>query len=161
MAIQKSRFLLLPLILALAGCELVSNTSEVERTRAVTADFSNIEDPRARWEAYELADYTIEQVLGCFCAGPRKFVAVVRDNDVVALQKASPALEDESWLDGYHTVDELFDLIEDARERDPAVLEVSYHPRYGYPTRIYVDYSAQTADEELGFTLSNLRRLVD
>src|SRR5690606_23652442 len=150
------RTLLFSMILVFASCELVSNTSDFDRTRTVTEDFSSIEDPRARWEAYELTDYTIEQRLGCFCAGPLQFVAVVRDNDVVALRNASPPLEDESWVDHYRTVEELFDLIEEAQEVDPAVLEVTYHPRYGYPTRIYIDYSAQTADEEVGFTLSNL-----
>ena len=53
----------------------------------------------------------------------------------------------------YLTIDGLFDLIQDAYDRNAHEVQVEFDPSRGYPTRIYIDYSEMIADEELGFTL--------
>ena len=54
-------------------------------------------------------------------------------------------------LDGYPTLTELFDLLEDAVERNASSISVDWDADYGFPVDIYIDYEENTADEELGY----------
>ena len=148
------------LLLSLGGCEILGVSGGGFVTEPVRGDFSEIADPRERWEAYGLTDYTINQTRQCFCPPPRAYAIVVRDGDVVAVRNPEPPVEQgEMFLEQFMTVDELFDLIESAKQQNPAKLEVSYHPRFGFPTEVDIDISGQIADEELYMTLSDLRAL--
>ena len=57
--------------------------------------------------------------------------------------------------DTFKTVDQLFEIIEDATSR-AEMLEVSYDQEKGYPNTINIDYSSDIADEEVSFRLSDL-----
>ena len=63
---------------------------------------------------------------------------------------------DPEFFHFYDTVEDLFDLIEDAIARDAAVLEVRYDGRLGYPRAIVLDFSVDVADDELSVTVSGL-----
>ena len=159
---MKTLSYLVPALLLLGGCELIGSSVGTSAPGTITEDHSDIEDPRERWEAYGLTDYTIEQTRICYCLGPFEYVAVVRGGDVVAVQDAVPPVDEgELNPEYYSTVDEIFDMLEQTREQDPVVFEVSYHPRFGYPTDIEIDISYQMADEELSMTLANLKLLED
>ena len=55
----------------------------------------------------------------------------------------------------YDTVPELFDVIQDAIDRDAAEIRVTYAAS-GYPDEVWLDYDEQIADEELGFFIHAL-----
>jgi hypothetical protein len=55
----------------------------------------------------------------------------------------------------YQTVDALFDLIQDAIDRDAAEIRVTYAGA-GYPDEVWIDYDHQIADEERGFFIHSL-----
>lgn len=128
-------------------------------------DFSHITEAFERWEAYELDNYTIDQQILCFCGGPHRFrLLVVADtlNDVVLDQD-----DLEGWeiseeeikryvIDRAYTVEEAFQLITDAFERADDI-DVEYDPRYGFPTRINIDWIKEAADDEITILMSNLR----
>ncbi len=59
-------------------------------------------------------------------------------------------------LDGYPTVEDLFQVIRDAIARDAHSIEVRYDPLFGYPTEASIDYQENIADEEFGFRASDL-----
>jgi len=48
-----------------------------------------------------------------------------------------------------------FDLVEDARRRNAAVVEMDFSD-HGFPTRINLDYSRQIADDELYIEVENV-----
>lgn len=123
----------------------------------IDEDFSSIVDPRARWKAYNLRDYVIEQEPLCFCGAVGNHQVVVRDNKVISVVK----LQDKSSerVGYFRTVDEIFDWLDAAKLQNPAVLEVEYHHRFGYPTRIYYDESYRLVDEELTLYMRSLRKL--
>ena len=52
-------------------------------------------------------------------------------------------------------VKDLFKLIDEAISRGAAQIDVEYDPQLGNPTSLYIDYSTQIADEELGLNISN------
>ena len=53
----------------------------------------------------------------------------------------------------FRTVDGLFDLVQDAYNRNAHEVQVEFDPSRGYPTRIWIDYVLMITDEEIGFTL--------
>ncbi len=123
----------------------------------INEDFSSIADPRTRWKAYNLRDYIIEQERLCFCGAGGKHQVVVRDNKVVSaanLQKKSSVS-----VDYFRTVDEAFDWLDAVKLQTPAFLEVEYHPRFGYPTKIRYDRSSYTVDDELTLYMRSLRKI--
>ena len=58
-----------------------------------------------------------------------------------------------SEVQWYLTIDDLFDLVEDAYEQEAHSVQVDFDMTRGHPTMVYIDYSEMIADEELGFTL--------
>lgn len=121
-------------------------------------DYSHIPDPRARWRAYGIRDYVIEQEVWCFCrpAFGNCLVYVNEDtvSDVRNLPDSTSIL---ALVKGrYRTVEQLFEVIAENKNADR--LEVEYHPKFGYPSRIFFDYF-DIVDEELKIVTKGLQRM--
>jgi hypothetical protein len=121
-------------------------------------------DARARWEDSGLADYDYTFTRGCFC--PEEFVGPyqvsLRTGEVAGATFGGTDLFDIDILEiGRYeeiikSVDGVFAEIERAlREADS--FNAEYHPVLGYPTNVYIDWIANAADEEVGYTIANLR----
>ena len=63
-----------------------------------------------------------------------------------------------SISNSFPSVEQLFDAIQDAIDRQADYIDVDYDVTYGYPTNVYIDYDRRTADEELSLTTWGLRR---
>ncbi len=103
---------------------------------------------RATWDALQLDDYVFETRRLCFC-GFVGWLEVTVAGDTVQQIVALEA-EDASAISHYPTVDELFDILEDAVAQEAAQIEVTWHETMGYPESFFIDYSRNIADEELG-----------
>lgn len=123
-------------------------------------------DALARWEESGIAngDYDYTFTRGCFC--PEEFVGPyqvsVRAGDVTGASFRGTDLFDIDILEiGRYdeivkTVLGVFAEIDRAlREADSFTAE--YHPELGYPTNVYIDWIANAADEEVSYTIANLR----
>lgn len=113
-----------------------------------------------RWDSRQVADYSFEYRLNCFCGGPgaRAVMIVVRNGEVDAvsvIDDGSPGFD----VGEYPTVDELFDRLGEALEREPHSVRASYDPHLGHPTSVFVDFEPDVADEEWGFEISGLTPL--
>jgi hypothetical protein len=104
---------------------------------------------RRRWTSQGADDYRYRVRLSCFCGAEVTRPATVR---VVAGRPRSTR----TALRDYDTVDELFALIERARA-DANVVEVRYAPDTGVPIHVYIDWRANTSDDELTLTVSRIR----
>lgn len=126
-------------------------------------DYSYLAEPAARWRAYGLKNYSIEQKRLCFCRFPHEFVKlVVKDNKIVAgfdLTNGKPVPA--SILQYYQTVDSLFVWIEEMKALNPERLDIEYDSRFGFPKKIAFDYSAGVADDELWIETQALQTLSD
>jgi len=120
-------------------------------------DYSSIADPKARWQAYGFTDYTIEQILDCFCAyGGIPIKVVVRNSQVFNIFQAGNGLRlPDAYWGQFRTIDGLFDEVAAVDPDSVSVFTVMYDAKYGFPTVIYVDPSDSLADEEYGFRTSN------
>ena len=63
-----------------------------------------------------------------------------------------------SISNSFPSVEQLFDAIQDAIDRQADNIDVEYDFTYGYPTSVYIDYDRRTVDEELSLTTWGLQR---
>ncbi len=109
---------------------------------------------RALWEALGLEDYTYGVRRVCLCPfreGVR--VTVVGEAVVGAADLVTGEVLEPNEVQWYLTIDGLFDLLQDAYDRNAHEVQVEFDASRGYPTRIFIDYSEMVLDEELSFTL--------
>ena len=114
---------------------------------------NELEAARARWSAAAVSDYSFSLRRSCFCPpesiGP--VLITVSNGQVVArtLIEAGIAVSDqERWP----AMEGVFDYAERAlREADEATVE--FHPQWGYPTQITVDWIRQAVDDEESLTV--------
>lgn len=148
---------LLPLLLLpalLGGCALLGDgggpRSELERRQRQWA--------RQGFDAYE---YDLN--IACFCPyfGP---VHITVQADTVAVLEfmlppdvPPPSPEAQRFFE--RTVEDLFAVIADALREKADELDVEYHPEFGYPTHISIDFYEDAVDDEIGYTASNLQPL--
>lgn len=116
---------------------------------------------RRRWRAQSIDDYTYTVQRICFCLPDYTAPVRVRVRDGAVTERSYaersgevPAEDARFWP----PVEGLFDLVQDAIDRDAHSIQVQYHPELGYPTSVQIDYDQMMADEELGMTASNLTR---
>ena len=143
-----------PIFVALVGLLLMGCGESLGPLADVSGD--RIRRQRAIWEAQQIDDYVFETRRLCFC-GFVGWLEVTVQGDVV--QSISPVEDPEipEWVASeYPTVNELFDLLDDAVDRDAAEIEVTWHETLGYPESFWIDYSRNVADEELGHDIRAL-----
>lgn len=122
---------------------------------------AELERVRARWEARGPADYRYEYRTFCFCPNLHGLVEV-RDGAVAAvtdLETGEPVTGEP--LDGYPTVEELFETLAEWIAREPFHMEVTYDPDIGHPRSASFDFEENVADEEQAFEVSGLTPIAD
>ena len=120
---------------------------------------ARLAENRARWTAQQPDTYRFTYTRNCFCPqeyrGP--FAIAVQGGEVaeVTYEGEGEPIED-ALTNASLTIDDLFDLVAEAYERKAFSVTVDY-AETGQPTNIYIDYNAQIADEEVGFTIEPVR----
>ena len=142
--------------LTLCGLAALVGTACSE-TLGVTA--AGLESHRARWEAAGVSAYLYEYRRQCEC-GPQSLRSVRIEVQAGSVARvtfldngetlASPPAE------AFPTIEDLFDLVDEAVQMNAASLVVTYDPTLGYPTLISVDYRRDIADDEFTVRASNL-----
>lgn len=129
-------------------------------TSAIEEDFSAIENPRERWEAYQLSDYQIKQRRSCECLPPFEWTANILNNSVESIKYEGDQSEeyDERGLKNAITVERAFNLLEQYEDEAHSIT-VDYHPKYGYPTKLIIDVHEMIADEEIIYRMSDLKKI--
>ena len=164
---MKRNLFLILIILGFVSCNDKNDESFI--TSPIDEDYSSIADPKLRWEAYKLEDYYIDQSWSCECLPPNFCNSYIINNTVVGVKY-------EISKDSYYgrteeeifnqtksvakTIDEAFDLI-DKYKTDAYKIEVEYHSRFGYPTKIFIDIDSLMVDEEIIRRFSNLQKIVN
>ena len=111
----------------------------------------DLEQARALWAETGPDSYRYDYFQGCFCAAPvGDFVVTVTDGTVTAAV-TDPDGEPvpEGTLAALRTMEELFDVVGTAIEREIDGFRVEYDPEYGFPTLIDLDPYENAIDDEL------------
>jgi len=128
------------LLAAMAGAGCGSSPFELSATAW--------ESYRARWEAAGLTDYEYDFRRSCECIDTRPARIEVRSGRVAQV-RYSDSGELTSTVQGYPTIDELFELIDEGIRAEAASMRVSYDQQLGYPTEIRIDFDPRVADDEI------------
>ena len=174
---MKNLSLFICLLLLFAGCSQNSDTF-FYKVEEIQEDYSNIENPEQRWNAYDLSDYAIEQfwvgegslgnISGYVIAGKIKDVDF---GNIEETARGDQYLQNfgkkdyERAKDKVITVDEAFSMIREYQENERYTVEVIYHPRFGFPETIDIDLiqddqEVQIADADIKVEFKNLKRIV-
>lgn len=146
------------LVLGAAALGAVAGCSD-----PVSVTASELDSHFARWQAAGLRDYRYDFRRSCECApaATRPATIEVIRGTVARVRFAGDgeelATSEERRF--FPTIDQLFELIDDAVRNNAAVLVVSYHPVLGYPTNISIDYRREVADDEFTIQASKLEAL--
>jgi hypothetical protein len=141
-----------PLLLAaiiVTGCTGGSEGSE-------TGAAAELRKAREKWEKAGFENYVFQFRWQCFCI--REYVSLVelkvKAGNAVSgsYVEGGGELESERLAD-YMPIDQLFDLIQEAIDRDAHSIRAEYDPELGFPVDVYIDYNEMMADEEKGFTI--------
>lgn len=153
--------LLAAVLLPLSGCPAPADPAvgPVQTPGSGASLPDSVITARARWADDAPAAYRLTLHRSCFCPpeyrGP--FEVVVRDGEVETVRYEGDAVDVERGL----SVEGLFRLIEEAYARDAERVDVQFDPTWGYPARLYIDYEAQMADEEVGYEVTAMEPLGD
>lgn len=125
-----------------------------------------LEANRARWERTGLESYQYDLEKWCFCLpGLHPARIIVRDDTVAAVldpatgeplpapQSDGTALE--KHPDEYPRIEELFEVVERAIQKEYASLNVQYNERRGYPERIEMEISEDAVDDRLRYLVKS------
>lgn len=152
----RSHIYMLAIVLLLSACSSLFNDNEENAT---------LDSSLNKWGQENYSHYAFIVDRSCFCPGGFYPAMVVVEADTVSTaldpntNKPIPIDSltggaDKSYSNFYPTIDDLFELIEDARQQDADILEVTYNDEFGYPEKIVIDYSTAMADEEISYTIS-------
>ena len=147
---------LLAVIILITLLAAISCTSSVPRE---LTDNANL------WKNQELENYDFTLERHCFCPedwrGPVNIE--VRDGTAVSVTYQSDGtVVTEGKFDNVDTINKLFTLLNNAFagkgdfEQKADSVDVTYDEQMGYPVTLYIDVSQQMADEEQGYTVTNL-----
>ncbi len=112
------------------------------------------------WNSSRLTDYKFTLQRNCFCPEDRRgpVTIEVRNNiPISVVYTESGVTVNTDFFTDVDTIDELFGILKNAYNNKAAQVDVSYDITNGYPISIYIDVSQQIADEEQGYTISNLQ----
>ena len=139
------------------GIALAGNGNDNAQPDVAEGAQAELDRHRTLWEANRSGDYTFEYRPVCFC--PWEFVqpveVKVRNGVVESVTYVESGESAATNGFPYHTIDGLFDMIQDAIDREAVRLTVSYDPEIGYPTSVSIDYSLTIIDEEFSFTATS------
>lgn len=109
---------------------------------------ARLREARSLWRAQGVASYTYVASRSCFCAPEAREPATVtvRAGVIVSVVSVESGLSRSP--EGYHTVEGLFDLVQDAIDKNAATIRAEYDSARGYLTSAYIDLDERLADEE-------------
>jgi hypothetical protein len=138
----------IPLIVAatlLPGCRLLGFEG-----------FGGDDDYREKWARQHDGDYSYVLTRGCFCAlGGTYWVQVVDYEVAVVIETYSQQPVDSTMFEYIETIEDMFDLIDRAREEGADELHVEYAPE-GYPKVTNIDWYREAVDDEMFMGISEV-----
>jgi len=117
------------------------------------------------WEDQGLRNYDFTLERQCFCPEDWRGPVNIQVRDGVAVSVTYVSSGDavtDGKFDNADTIDKLFTILENAYagkgdfKQKADTVDVTYDAQMGYPSTFFIDVSQQIADEEQGYTVTNL-----
>ena len=147
------KLLLITLAVILAACSAAPGGSE----------FSNNQQ---KWQDANINHYRMQLNISCFCAfrDQMPLTVEVLDEQIVymAATDGTMVLDTDpnyEFFAPHATISLLFAELDAALNGGADSVTVTYDPTYGFPTEIGIDFSQETADEEMYYSISGFEAL--
>jgi len=122
---------------------------------------TELEQNQERWAQQNISTYTYRFQRVCFCGLVDPVDVTVRNGVITAVVVADSQEElDPSMFAQFYTVDGLFQVVQDALDGDAHSVVVAYHPQFGYPVDVAIDYIEMAIDDELQLLSSDLQQIL-
>ncbi|MBD2452360.1 hypothetical protein H6G76_35730 [Nostoc sp. FACHB-152] len=126
--------------------------------KANNLDLRRLNFNRRLWNEQNISNYRYTLSNGCFCIPEARGPVIIEVRNgqatITSVATGQPVANPEFFAQ-YNTIPKLFNVIQDALNRQAYSLNINYSPRLGYPTQINIDYDSQIADEEIYLTIEN------
>jgi hypothetical protein len=162
-------FLAFALALLVAGCALLPGpfrTPEPDGSpfpmlppATRTTDQATIESAAVSWAALGIDDYRLDLGFLCACALPPRVIVEVVDGVPTVTDGAGQPLDADKLAMTPVTLDQLFAEIRRAQEGG-GVVQATFDPATGLPSRLDIDYLPQGIDDELSIVVNDYSTLV-
>ncbi len=145
--------------------EVNQDAKITESTKATSVDIaSEVQINREKWQAHEISEYQIEMQKICYCVPEvvRMMVFEVDDDDITSVRYADDGeTVDPQHYGQFNTVESMFTFVEQALEKNPADISISYDDKYGYIKELSIDFKENIADDEISIIASNMRPITN
>jgi len=143
----------LPSVLVAASLALLAGRGDGKSP--VEPGRSDLEVARAKWAARRPQPYAFTVRKACFCAITGQVRVYVQADTVVG----TVSLDGGQAIDRryFESIEGLFDFIDRAITNHAAVISATYDPVLGYPTSIQYDGAFNIADDEVDYTLTDVK----
>lgn len=142
-------------MVALQGCGALGASRHDDNQRELNRN-------RRQWQAQAVENYRFVARRGCYCPGEvvAPVVVEVRNGEITSLAYQETGTGVGATLSGlWPPLEGVFDIVQDAIDREAADLTVEYDPDFGFPRAIAIDYMENVIDEELAFTVEGFEVL--
>jgi hypothetical protein len=113
---------------------------------------------RALWDTAQSGTYSFTFTRDCFCPEEYRGPFAL---DIVDGVRTEVRFKGEPFfgraLEEFETVEDIFDEVVRAIEAGAAAVEAKFDPELGYPVTVWIDWELQMADEEMGYTITEVR----
>jgi hypothetical protein len=116
---------------------------------------------RSKWNKLNLDYYEYEYMQYCFCINAGiPFAVQVKYNTIISIINKNDGTEvPEYQYEYFHTIDGLFDIIQEAIDNNYHIMSLAFDPVYFYPAEISIDYIKNAIDDEMTYLASKLRAM--
>jgi hypothetical protein len=114
------------------------------------------------WQSQKINHYEYIYNMICFCPPPANTPTKVFVKNKQVISVANPDTGEQiknANLDFYKSIDQLFEVIQDAVKRNADEIQITYDSQLGYPTKIFIDYIKLAADDEVSYSATNLMKI--
>ena len=135
----------------LLGCTLGDDESHLDDIQ------SELNQNRKKWTSAMVSNYELNFRWKCgLCYDEPVSISVHESRivDIAVMVKDSRFLNEPP---DYHTVDGLFDFMQEGIDMKADTLSAEYHSELGYPIDVWIDYEIGGIDDEIGFEINGLR----
>ncbi len=119
-----------------------------------------LKENRQLWRSQHLQNYEFIYEQQCFCLPPANtpLKVSIKDDKIIKVVNLT-SNQEITDLNFPKTIEQLFDIIDEAIKRHADEILVTYDSSLGYPNTVAIDYQKILADEEVSYTVKNLIKL--
>ena len=122
--------------------------------------YKTLLENKKRWKDAQTKNYSFVVKKSCFCPHEENIQSTI-DNEKVIESKYIPSNIPINIDNKQKSIEEYFNIIEEAINENVYKIIVDYDLLYGYPKMISIDYDEQMVDEQISYLITHFTPTID